>query len=157
MSTKNNQQKGFTLLEILLVVAAIAILAGIVIVALNPGKQLGETRDGERRSDINTLMNATYQYSIDNNGDFPAAIDTATDTVQVIGTGSSCTCDATAAEGTCVDLSGDLVPTYLAGIPTDPRYGSAEETKYYINRTADERIVVGACSPEESNAIEIIR
>jgi prepilin-type N-terminal cleavage/methylation domain-containing protein len=51
-------QKGFTLIEILLVVAAIAILAGIVIVAINPAKQLGDTRNASRNSAVNTILNA---------------------------------------------------------------------------------------------------
>lgn len=70
------KQKGFTLIEILLVVGAIAILAGIVILAINPTKQLADTRDAERRSDIRTILDALYQYSIDHTGDFPVTIPT---------------------------------------------------------------------------------
>ena len=68
--------KGFTLLEVLLVVAIIAILAGIVIIAINPNKQLGDSRNSTRQADVSTILNALYQYSLDNNGAFPAGIDT---------------------------------------------------------------------------------
>ncbi len=154
------KNKGFTLLEILLVVAAIAILAGIVIVALNPTKQLGDTRNSQRRVDANTILNAVYQYSLDNNGNLPAAIDNVTGTSQVLGTAgsgldSTCTAVTTVAAG--VDLSGDLVPTYVVGIVTDPSTGTAANTDYYINKDANGRITVGACDPEQGATISITR
>jgi len=119
----SSSTKAFTLLEILLVVAIIAILAGIVIVAINPAKQLGSTRDAERKSDINTLYKAVNQYVIDH-GTLPSTISTSSLT-EICNTGFTPgpvnTC------GSLTDLS-MLVPTYLSSIPTDP----SEEALSYL-------------------------
>src|SRR6185369_3970416 len=97
---RNTRQGGFTLLEVLLVVAIIAILAGIVIIAINPGKQLGDTRNAQRQADVTTILNAVYQYALDNNGVVPATI-TATPT-EICKTG---TAPATCTSSTLIDLS----------------------------------------------------
>ncbi|MDP1689180.1 MAG: prepilin-type N-terminal cleavage/methylation domain-containing protein [bacterium] len=155
------KRQGFTLLEILLVVAAIGILAGIVILAINPGKQLGDTRNAQRRVDVNTLLNAVYQYSLDNNGNFPGAIDNSTTTIQVLGTAvSGCNCTATTTVTStfaCADISSSLVPTYLVDIPRDPKTGSSTNANYFINKRGDGRIMVGSCSPEQSATINVTR
>ena len=147
-------------MEVLLVVAAIAILAGIVIVALNPAKQLGDTRNAQRRSDVATILNAVHQYAIDNAGNLPTGIDSVTASSQVLGTAASgcdATCTATTTVAACIDLATELVPTYVVGIPSDPTSGSATNTEYYINRDANGRITVGACDPEQSETISVTR
>lgn len=158
MNFKSN--KGFTLLEVLLVVAAIGILAGIVIVALNPGKQLGDTRNAQRKSDVNAILNAIYQYAIDNNGNLPTGIDSISATAQVLGTAASgldSTCTATTTVATGLNLSADIVPDYVVGIPMDPQTGSASNTDYYVNKDANGRLTVGACDPEQSAVISVTR
>ena len=160
MNSKLKNQKGFTLLEILLVVAAIAILAGIVIIAINPTKQLGDTRNAQRSSDVNAILNAVYQYAIDNNGSLPSGIDAITGSAQVLGTaasGADSTCGAETTRAAAVDLSSDLVPTYIVGIPEDPSTGTSANTDYYINQTTGGRIIVGACDPEQSATINVTR
>ncbi len=158
MTRQSNQ--GFTLLEILLVVAAIGILAGIVILAVNPAKQLADTRNAERKVDVNTISSAVYQYVIDNNGSFPSAIDSVATSSQVVGiAGSGCdtTCTATTTVAACANLGATLAPTYLVSIPTDPTSGSASNTDYYINRDTNGRLVVGACDPEQGETIIVVR
>jgi general secretion pathway protein G len=53
-------RKGFTLIEILIVVAIIAILASIVLVGLGPAQQSG--RDARRLADLHEIQNALEIY-----------------------------------------------------------------------------------------------
>lgn len=147
--------KGFTLIEILLVVAAIAILAGIVILAINPIKQLGETRNAERRADVNTILNAVYQYAIDNNGNLPTLANepcTNTATKEI--------CKLTAV-GTCSTGTNLSVVTtsekYLTAMPVDPTTSSTDGTGYYITKTANGRVTVCAPSAEQGATISVTR
>jgi prepilin-type N-terminal cleavage/methylation domain-containing protein len=141
-------QKGFTLLEILLVVAAIAILAGIVIIAINPNKQLGDTRNAQRKVDVNTILNAVYQYSIDNKGVVPSTITTTS--TEICKTGGTCT--------GLIDLSVlTASEKYLTAMPIDPSCASANGNCYNILKTANGRITVSAPSAEQSQTISVTR
>jgi type IV pilus assembly protein PilA len=71
---KKKQSKGFTLLEILLVIATIGILAAIVLVAINPNRQINQARQAVINSEKNTIEKALQQDLIDT-GNYPAAID----------------------------------------------------------------------------------
>lgn len=151
---KSAPTKGFTLLEILLVVAAIAILAGIVIVAINPAKQLGDTRNAQRRVDINTILSAIYQYALDTSGTLP------------VGIAESATCSGTTNEicktgGTCAGLLDLSVLTanqkYLTAMPFDPSSATTNSTKYLAVKSANGRVTVCAPSAEQSATISVTR
>jgi len=141
-------KKGFTLIEVLLVIAIIAILAAIVIVAINPTKQLADSRNAQRRADVNTILNAVYQYSVDNSGTVPAAITTTPTAVCSTG-------------GTCSGLIDLVVLTtnekYLTSLPKDPTGGTVNSTGYNISKSANGRVTVAAPSAEQGATITVTR
>jgi len=137
-----NKQRGFTLIEVLLVVAIIAILAGIVIIAVNPNKQLADSRNSQRSADVTTVLNAAYQYAVDTNS-IPSSITTTA--TEICATGSaSCT--------GLIDLS--VLTTsakYLVSLPKDPQCTTScapNGTGYKISKDANNRVTVVAPAAE---------
>jgi type IV pilus assembly protein PilA len=144
-------KKGFSLLEVLLVVAIIAILAGIVILAINPTKQLGDSRNANRRADVNTILNAVYQYALDNRGSLPPAVSTTPLYICQTAT-TTCSGYASLSELTTNEK-------YLVSVPIDPSYasGSTSTTGYRIYKTANNRVTVEAPGAEQSQSISVTR
>lgn len=145
---KTLNRKGFTLIEVLLVIVIIAILAAIVIVAINPGRQISQANNTQRRSDVSTLLNAVHQYSIDNRGTLPANITATAANVSNAGT----------------DICADIVPTYVAALPFDPTATGAHftscadyDTGYQISTDANGRVVVDAPGAELTETITVTR
>ncbi len=118
------KRKGFTLLEILLVIAAIGILAVIVLVAINPTRQINQARQAAINSDKNTIEKALQQRLIDT-GQYPVGLDGVQRRI----------CSTTITTD-CVDLSG-LIPDYVAAIPSSTTYTVARgnDGRVYVNTT----------------------
>src|SRR3954468_12160444 len=95
MSQNMKKTRGFTLIEILVVIGIIAILAAIVIIAINPARQFAQARNTQRESNVETILNAIGQNVADNKGVFTCAgvVNAPDATVRNIGTGGGAETD----------------------------------------------------------------
>ncbi|OGM25127.1 hypothetical protein A2962_02385 [Candidatus Woesebacteria bacterium RIFCSPLOWO2_01_FULL_39_61] len=134
--------EGFTLFELLLVIAIIGILSTVLVVVINPGRQLAKARDTQRETDILAILGAIYQYTSEHSGDLP---DTDGDPLtsnfptSLTCIGSSFGCFDLASAG---ETGETIVPEYMAEIPTDPKTKTSED--YLIMVDANGRLVASA-------------
>jgi prepilin-type N-terminal cleavage/methylation domain-containing protein len=141
--------KGFTLIELLIVIALIAILAGAIIIALNPARQFALSRNAQRWSHVNAILNLVHQNIVENRGTWTCTAGTlpATSTLMASAGG--------------YDLCDCLVPTYTAALPYDPTTGSytdctTYDTQYNISQASSTgRVTVSAPDAELSATISV--
>ncbi len=139
------KKKGFTLIEVLVVMGILALLATIVLVAINPARQFAQSRNTQRTSNVTAILNAIGQRMVDNKGIFEG------------GTDCTAAIPTTPAIIKAVDgfhLYPCIVPTYIALLPIDPSAGSFTSPSDYdsgymvVRDAATGRITVSAPKTE---------
>ncbi len=91
----STRQPGFTLIELIIVIAIIAIIAGAVFVAINPAKRMQQARDSAASSNAQQIDKAVQLYMTDNGTAIPSTayyngiIPTTTTSLQVCAQGTA--------------------------------------------------------------------
>jgi type IV pilus assembly protein PilA len=151
---KQYKKRGFTLIEILVVIGIVAVLAAVVLIAINPARQFKLARDSQRLSNITAILNAIGQVMAENKGRFMCS-----GTEIIIPTGSTMI-SSNVGE---VNIGSCLAPDYISLLPLDPsrpdaHYAGPSDyiTGYSIFKDALGRITVTA-EGEISSPISVTR
>ena len=148
------KNKGFTLIEILVVIGIIAVLAAVVLVAVNPSRQFKLARDLQRSTNLDAILNAIHQNMSEHRGifvcggttrDIPLAFTRVKSQATSTGGGSG------AGVGDSGDIASCLVPNYIVALPFDPSLSGAHyasttdyDTGYDFMQNSDGRLVASS-------------
>lgn len=148
----NNNNRGFAIIEIVIVVVFVALFAGVLLYSLNA--QPKGTTNNQRRADVNAILRSLEQYAQKNSGNVPEGITAVPKLI------------ASTPGETAVDLCKSLAPLYISTIPLDPSSGLAVpvgqkctekdvryNSGYTVQISADKHITVSAPSAENGETI----
>lgn len=140
--------------ELLFVVAVVAILATAVFLAINPANKFSKERNLQRHSDISNILTSIQEYQADNEGNLPLGLSKKMGGTQLGSCNSSGAQKCHDSSDTCVNLNGSLAK-YLKSIPVDPSNGTPEMSGYSIEIDGDGIITLTACLAENGETIQL--
>ena len=134
-------KKGFTLLELLIVIGILAILATVLFAVINPAELLRRARDTQRLSDLDALRSAISLFIVD----MPSADTLMGDSTRVYshisgGVGACMGRTATTKPDRTTDGNGWIPINFnnmstkspLAALPVDPNPATSGASRYYL-------------------------
>lgn len=132
-------RSGFSILEMIMVVAIVAVLATWFLVNAKPTKRLGEAADAQRQYDVEAIEKAIKLVASDT-GELNSALTSLTNNqpYAIVQAGASTagtyTCTATGTAINKVDISG-AIASVMPSLPVDPDLAdNSNDTGYYIVR-----------------------
>lgn len=137
---KKIKNLGFTLIELLVVISIIGILASLALSSYSGAQK--QTRDTQRKSDLNQYRNALENYASANNGLYPPNISSITDLC---------------GEGKSLDPSSGK---FIASCPSDPLnnsygfYSSSDGTEYVLYAQMETGGYWEVCSNGKSGKVD---
>lgn len=149
----HNSRNGFTLIETIVSLGIIVIMTVVAIVILDPARQFAKNRNTQRWSDLNVILNAVGQNTVDNRGTFSCSSGAIPTTTQRM------------ASSTGYNIAPCIVTTYLNNLPYDPATSGAKyksvtdyDTAYNILRNATTgRVTVSAPAAEVGESVSVTR
>jgi hypothetical protein len=143
------------ILEIGVVISAIAVVIILALLAINPGKKGSEARNLQRQADISYILTLVSQYSRTSKG-IPNEINITDDVVlsgnEICKIGPYDCKDYTDLNFLNYSSNQDNI-----NIPTDPLYLSINGTGYYINQDGQGSITVSAPYAERNKEISFTK
>lgn len=145
------ESKGFTLIELVVVVAIISVLAAVLVVVLNPLKQFQRARDAQRRNTLKQLQGLLERYYNDHDA-YPST--------GGLYYSSEPNNNASVDSTHSTDWIPGLAPTYLPSMPSDPIGGSSTSSNpacigfkraYLYRSDGAEYALFASCSIEASS------
>lgn len=142
-------KKGFTLIELLIVIGVVVILAGIIIVAINPGRQFAMANNSRRWANVNAILNAVSQNIVDNRGTWTCAAGALPASLTNMADPAS--------DPAGYDICSCLAPNYIAELPVDSTVGTytdctSYDAGYSISQDAvSQRVTISAPNAQSEN------
>lgn len=155
---QKNNRHGFTLIELIIVIAIIALLAAATFVAVDPAKRIGDANNAQRWADVTAIADAWQKYTVDFSGTNVTTTAEGSYAIKEFGvTGdASVTCAATTTPKE-INLEGLVSNGYIGSIPTDPLDAAGAATGYYLEILPSGALEVGACTTYDTAVIRVIR
>ncbi|MBP9801999.1 type II secretion system protein [Patescibacteria group bacterium] len=155
---------GFTLIELMIVIALIALLGASVLVAVDPARRIGEARNAVRASDAESIKNA-LDYYVGEYHSLPVALASKADNTNYMiaaagdTSGSTVSCEAVG-DIVKVDITNGAsnLFNFIPTIPIDPEQSSpyTNGSGYYCKKQGNKIIDIKPCNVYTAPVEEVV-
>ena len=138
-------KKGFSLAQLVVAISVLLILSAGVLLWIDPLVRVGVAKDQKRGQDLAMLKEAFGIYSSKQQGALPILGEITSAKKVLCSSVALLSCGEDEEYCLIVDDS-DFFASYLSALPVDPDKTSSSDSGYYLQKDANDKLVIGACS-----------